>query len=80
MQASFARWGGAQINPNRTWPGREDGNTVERHSWLITNKLIKGNVDVIGGNKVRMESWRRTRGFAKRATSSKSVRRTERAA
>ena len=37
--------GGAQINPNRTWPGREDGNTVERHSWLITNKLIKGNVD-----------------------------------
>ncbi len=37
--------GGAQINPNRTWPGRENGNTVERHSWLITNKLIKGNVD-----------------------------------
>ena len=37
--------GGAQINPNRTWPGREDGNTVERHSWLITNQLIKGNVD-----------------------------------
>jgi uncharacterized protein len=37
--------GGAQINPNRTWPGREDGNTVERHSWLITHKLIKGNVD-----------------------------------
>jgi hypothetical protein len=37
--------GGAQINPNRTWPGREDGNTVERHSWLITEKLIKGIVD-----------------------------------
>jgi predicted deacylase len=37
--------GGAQINPNRTWPGRENGNTVEHHSWLITNKLIKGNVD-----------------------------------
>ncbi len=37
--------GGAQINPNRTWPGRENGNTVERHSWLITNYLIKGNVD-----------------------------------
>jgi predicted deacylase len=37
--------GGAQINPNRTWPGREDGNTVERHSWLITNKIVKGNVD-----------------------------------
>jgi len=37
--------GGAQINPNRTWPGREDGNSVERHSWLITHKLIKGNVD-----------------------------------
>lgn len=39
--------GGAQINPNRTWPGREDGNTVERHSWLITNKLIKGNADAV---------------------------------
>jgi predicted deacylase len=37
--------GGAQINPNRTWPGRENGNTVERHSWLISNYLIKGNVD-----------------------------------
>lgn len=37
--------GGAQINPNRTWPGRENGNTVERHSWLITHKLIQGNVD-----------------------------------
>ncbi len=38
--------GGEQVNPNRTWPGREDGNTVERHSWLITNKLILGNVDI----------------------------------
>lgn len=38
--------GGAQINLNRTWPGREDGNTVERHSWLITHKLIRGNVDI----------------------------------
>jgi uncharacterized protein len=34
------------INPNRTWPGEESGNTVERHCWLITNQLIKGNVDV----------------------------------
>jgi len=34
------------INPNRTWPGKEFGNTVERHCWLITNRLIKGNVDV----------------------------------
>jgi len=34
------------INPNRTWPGKETGNTVERHCWLITNRLIKGNVDV----------------------------------
>lgn len=38
--------GGTQVNPNRAWPGREDGNTVERHNWLITNKLIKGNVDI----------------------------------
>jgi uncharacterized protein len=37
--------GGAQINPNRTWPGRENGDTVQRHSWLIMNHLIKGNVD-----------------------------------
>lgn len=34
------------INPNRTWPGNESGNTVERHCWLITNGIIKGNVDV----------------------------------
>ena len=34
--------GGAQINPNRTWPGRENGNTVEHHSWLITNKAGHG--------------------------------------
>jgi hypothetical protein len=38
--------GGMQVNPNRAWPGREDGNTVERHAWLITNKLIRGNVDI----------------------------------
>lgn len=38
--------GGAQINPNRSWPGREDGNTVERHCWLVTHKLIEGNVDI----------------------------------
>jgi uncharacterized protein len=34
------------VNPNRTWPGKESGNTVERHCWLMTNRLIKGNVDV----------------------------------
>lgn len=43
---SINELGGAQINPNRAWPGREDGNTVERHNWLITTKLILGNVDV----------------------------------
>lgn len=42
---SINNLGGAQINPNRTWPGREDGNTIERHSWLVTTKLIQGNVD-----------------------------------
>jgi len=45
------------INPNRTWPGEESGNTVERHSWLIMNKLIKGNADIgvdihTGGNGI----------------------------
>jgi predicted deacylase len=34
------------INPNRTWPGEESGNTVQRQCWLITNRLINGNVDV----------------------------------
>lgn len=45
------------INPNRTWPGNEAGNTVERHSWLIMNRLIKGNADIgvdihTGGNGI----------------------------
>ncbi len=49
--------GHSQINPNRTWPGRENGNTVERHSWLLMNHLIKGNVDIgvdihTGGNGI----------------------------
>jgi len=43
---SINQLGGEQVNPNRTWPGREHGNTVERHSWLITHKLIRGNVDI----------------------------------
>jgi hypothetical protein len=34
------------IDPNDTWPGKQDGNTVERQSWLITNRLIKGNADI----------------------------------
>jgi predicted deacylase len=34
------------INPNRTWPGIEAGNSVERHSWLVFDRLIKGNADV----------------------------------
>lgn len=45
------------INPNRTWPGDEAGNTVERHSGLIMNRLIKGNADIgvdihTGGNGI----------------------------
>jgi predicted deacylase len=49
--------GHSQINPNRTWPGVEDGNTVQRHSWLLMNRLIKGNVDIgvdihTGGNGI----------------------------
>jgi predicted deacylase len=49
--------GHSLINPNRTWPGRETGNTVERHSWLLMNRLIKGNVDIgvdihTGGNGI----------------------------
>jgi len=49
--------GHSQINPNRTWPGIENGNTVQRHSWLLMNRLIKGNVDIgvdihTGGNGI----------------------------
>jgi predicted deacylase len=49
--------GHSLINPNRTWPGTEDGNTVQRHSWLLMNRLIKGNVDIgvdihTGGNGI----------------------------
>lgn len=45
------------VNPNRTWPGEESGNPVERHSWLVMNRLIKGNADVgvdihTGGNGI----------------------------
>jgi predicted deacylase len=49
------------INPNRTWapPGPEvaDSNSVVRHSWLVMNRLIKGNADVgvdlhTGGNGI----------------------------
>ena len=49
--------GHSQINPNRTWPGIENGNTVQRHSWLLMNRLFKGNVDIgvdihTGGNGI----------------------------
>ncbi|MBP7981457.1 MAG: succinylglutamate desuccinylase/aspartoacylase family protein [Arenimonas sp.] len=49
--------GHSLINPNRTWPGNENGNTVQRHSWLLMNRLIKGNVDIgvdihTGGNGI----------------------------
>ena len=49
--------GHSLINPNRTWPGVEDGNSVQRHSWLLMNRLIKGNVDIgvdihTGGNGI----------------------------
>ncbi len=49
--------GHSLINPNRTWPGIESGNTVQRHSWLLMNRLFKGNVDIgvdihTGGNGI----------------------------
>lgn len=49
--------GHSLVNPNRTWPGNEHGNTVERHSWLLMNRLILGNVDIgvdihTGGNGI----------------------------
>ena len=49
--------GHSLVNPNRTWPGNENGNTVQRHSWLMMNRLILGNVDIgvdihTGGNGI----------------------------
>ncbi len=49
--------GHSLINPNRTWPGDENGNTVQRHSWLLMNRLIRGNADIgvdihTGGNGI----------------------------
>ena len=43
------------VNPNRVFPGKEDGNSVERQAWLVMDRLIAGNVDVAvdmhtGGN------------------------------
>lgn len=45
------------INPNRVWPGVEDGNTVERHAWLFMENVFKGNADIgvdmhTGGNGI----------------------------
>jgi predicted deacylase len=34
------------INPNRIFPGKEAGNSVERQAWLVMERLVKGNVDV----------------------------------
>lgn len=43
------------VNPNRVFPGEENGNTAERQAWLVMERLIRGNVDVAvdmhtGGN------------------------------
>ena len=38
-------WGGKLLDLNRVWPGREDGNIAQRQSWLVWNRLFKGNVD-----------------------------------
>jgi predicted deacylase len=43
------------VNPNRVFPGKEDGDSVERQAWLVMERLIKGNADVAvdmhtGGN------------------------------
>ncbi len=43
------------INPNRVFPGKENGDSVERQAWLVMERLVKGNADVAvdmhtGGN------------------------------
>jgi predicted deacylase len=47
--------GTSWVNPNRVFPGKADGNTVERQTWLVMERLVKGNVDIAidmhtGGN------------------------------
>jgi hypothetical protein len=64
--------GHSQINPNRTWPGNENGNTVQRHSWLLMNRLIKGNADIgvdihTGGNGIDFALFSFTDGKDKEA-------------
>lgn len=45
------------VNPNRSFPGDENGNSVERQNWLVVNRLIAGNADAAldfhtGGNGI----------------------------
>lgn len=43
------------VNPNRVFPGKENGDSAERQAWLVMDRLVRGNTDVAvdmhtGGN------------------------------
>lgn len=39
--------GGAMIDPNRIWPGKEHGNAAQVHVWKLWNHLWGGNLDMM---------------------------------
>ena len=51
MLANNRNWqiqtdGGAMIDFNRIWPGKEKGDTAEIQAWRLWNRLWQGNVDM----------------------------------
>ena len=51
MLANNRNWqiqtdGGAMIDFNRIWPGKEKGDTAEVQAWLLWNRLWRGNADM----------------------------------
>lgn len=39
--------GGDFVNMNRTFPGKQDGDSAHQHAYLLWNKLWQGNVDLV---------------------------------
>jgi predicted deacylase len=52
LEMSHRRWptptdGGISIDMNRVWPGKANGNIVERQAWIVWNNVFKGNTDLV---------------------------------
>lgn len=39
--------GGAMVDPNRIWPGKEHGDAAQVHVWKLWNNLWAGNLDMM---------------------------------